>query len=64
MDRSDLTMIVYVAENIIRHYIRMKETSRIEQIRKRHKRTKIVGLTFMYSGRVNMLALYHDFTKP
>jgi hypothetical protein len=64
VDRRDLTMIVHDVENIKCHYIHIKEISRIEQLNKRHKRTKINGLTFMYSDRVNMLTLYHDFMKP
>jgi hypothetical protein len=64
VDRRDLAMIAYVAENIKFYYIRIKETPRIEQLHKRRKCTKVIGLIFMYSGRVNMLTLYHDFMKP
>jgi len=62
--RRDLTTIAYVAQNIKCHCIRIKETSRIEQLRKRRKRTKIICLTLMYSDRVKMLTVYHDFAKP
>jgi cellulose synthase/poly-beta-1,6-N-acetylglucosamine synthase-like glycosyltransferase len=37
------------------HYIRIKETSRIEQLRKRHKHTKIICLTLKYSDTFKML---------
>jgi hypothetical protein len=64
VDRRDLTMVVYVAQNIKCHYIRIKETFRIDQPRKRRKRTKVICLTFMYSDRAKTLTLYHDFRKP
>jgi len=64
VDRRDLTVIVYVAQNTKCHYIRIKETPSIEQLRKRRKRTKIICLTLMYSDKVKMLTLYHDFAKP
>lgn len=60
MDRRDLTVTVYVAQNTKCHYIRIEETSRIEQLCKRRKRTKIICLTLMYSDSVKMLTLYHD----
>lgn len=61
VDIRNLTVILYDAQNKKCHYIRIKETSRIEQLR---KRTKIICWTLMYSDRFKMLTLYYDFAKP